>query len=204
MSLWHVASMVFRKNADLVIHLKEIPHEGQSFHLSRQSGELNKALNSLVGKGDYDIHFNITPMGEDAFELKGYFNVEMGLVCSRCAFDFKTKVHEEFHEILVVSEELPRKGHLGRPNHSTEGFLEQGPFFIELKSPYFSIADYAHEIIALAEPLNPLGKENCDDNCENYLKALHEVWLEKQESSKASDNPFSILEQLKIDSIKNT
>ncbi|MCB9027047.1 MAG: DUF177 domain-containing protein [Bdellovibrionaceae bacterium] len=195
--------MNVRKNSEIIINLNEIHPDGEPFQFNRKSGELNKILHNIIGDGDYNIEFTITPVG-DVFELKGHFFADKPLICSRCAFDFQSQLKEDFHEILVVSEELPRKGHLSRPNHSSEGFLHDGPFFNELRSPHFSISNFAHEIMALAEPLNPLGKENCDENCENYLKALKEGWLKKEEALSPSRNAFSILEQLKSDSIKNT
>ena len=196
--------MMTKKNSDLKIHLKEIPDEGENFSFSRSTGELNKTLEDILGQGDYEIQFSITPVGE-AYELKGHFTAEMDLVCSRCAFDFNSKLEEDFHEILVISEELPRNGHMGRTNHSSEGFLQEGPFFNELRSPYFSISNFTHEIMALSEPLNPTGKENCDENCENYQKALAEGWLKKEESATDSrKSPFDVLEQLVDESIKNT
>jgi uncharacterized metal-binding protein YceD (DUF177 family) len=158
---------------------------------------LNLALKDLLGPRDYQIDFRILPLGE-AFELRGHFTAEMALVCSRCAFDFNQKIQESFHELLVVTEELPRKGHLGKTNHTSEGITE-GPFFNELRTPIFSISKFTHEIIALAEPIQPLGKENCDDSCENLKKALKEGWLKThQVENESSDHPFASLENLKL------
>ncbi|MCB0391487.1 MAG: DUF177 domain-containing protein [Bdellovibrionales bacterium] len=193
-----------KKNSDYKINLNEIPEEGEKFQFSRKSGELNKYLEDILHGGEYSIEFRITPVGE-AYELKGAFEADMSLVCSRCAYDFKRVIKEEFNEILVISEELPRNGHLGRTNHSSEGFLQEGPFFNEIRSPQFSISNFVHEIIALAEPLNPTGKSDCNENCENYKTALAEGWLKSDpESKNQQKSPFDVLAQLRKETIKNT
>lgn len=117
--------MNLRKNSEIVLNLNEIHTDGEKFSFNRKSGELNKILHNIIGDGDYSIEFTLTPVG-DAFELKGHFFADKSLICSRCAFDFQSQLKEDFHEILVVSEELPRNGHLSRPNHSSEGFLHDG------------------------------------------------------------------------------
>jgi uncharacterized metal-binding protein YceD (DUF177 family) len=186
-----------KKSQDVVVNLKEIPDEGQFFSFSRSSGELNPHLRDILGNsGEYSIEFTITPLGE-AYDLKGNFKADMGLICSRCAYDFKTCVQEDFHELLVVNKELPRNGHLGKTNHTSEG-LQDGPFFNELRSSFFSISKFCHEIIALAEPLHPLGKENCDDTCENLIKAQRDGWLKIEENQQSTSGPFSALKELKL------
>ncbi len=188
--------MIIKKGEEVLVNLLEIPEEGERFSFSRESGEMNQALSGLLGDKDYRIQFSITPLGE-AFNLKGHFSAKMALVCSRCAYDFESEIKEDFHELLVVTDELPRKGYLGKTNHTTEG-IQEGPFFNELRSPLFSISKFSHEIIALAEPIQPLGKENCDANCENLLKAQSEGWLAPSESAPDSKTPFSALENLKL------
>lgn len=187
--------MLNKRNSEITINLKEVPQEGESFRFNRKTGELNRALNDILGNNDYEIEFTITPLGE-AYELKGKFKAQMDLICSRCAFEFDRWISENFHELLVVSKELPRTGHLGKTNHSTEG-LQEGPFFNELRSSTFSISKFVHEIIALAEPIQPLGKESCDDSCENFIKAQKEGWLKAEGLEERAEGPFSVLQQLK-------
>ena len=140
------------------------------------------------------MKFTIRPMG-NAFEIRGQFWADMALVCSRCALDFKQKVSEKFHEILVIENELPRNGKLAKPNHTTE-LLNEGPFFSEVRSNTFDISEFLHEIIALAEPLSPTGKPNCDDSCEFYQQAIKEGWL-SPEAEPTANQPFKVLDQLK-------
>ncbi len=187
--------MVNKRKSELTINLNEVHEDGESYTFTRKSGELNEALKDIVGKGDYEIELTITPIG-DAYELKGRFKADMNLVCSRCAFDFNNEISEEFHELLMVSKELPRTGQMSKTNHSTEG-LSEGPFFNEIRSSVFSLSDFAHEVIALAEPLNPTGKENCDENCENLKKAYSEGWLKEEEPAVDRQNPFAVLQNLK-------
>ena len=180
-----------------IIHLNELPEDGRAFKFTRQSGELNDDLSDIIGTNDYEISFYIRPIG-NAYEMTGKFSVTMDLICSRCAVDFNTNIKEEFNEIIIVNDALPRNAQSSKTNHSSE-WEQDGPYCNQIESNEFRIGKFTHEIIALAEPMQPLGKENCDNTCENYIKALNEGWLANpDDDAREKETPFAVLEQLKL------
>lgn len=180
-----------------LIGLKEIPQEGREFVFTRETGELNKHLEDLIGKNPHQVTFTITPMG-NAFKLQGQVNTAMDLACSLCAVDFKFTVHANLHELLLVQKPLGKGEQLTRTNHAHE-WESQGPDYIMLENETFDVAEYIHEMIALQEPVRPIGRPNCDENCENLKDRVQRPWLsfgEDDQSTKA--NPFEVLSKIKL------
>lgn len=186
----------------LTINLKELPPEGQEFTYSSATGELTTTLKDLVGKNPYQIQVKIVPMG-NTFDLRGHISSAMDLSCSLCAVDFKYPVEINLRELIVVSKNkstLGKNDHMAKANHAHEWEAE-GPDYILLESPHFNLADYAHEMIALAEPIKPLGRPNCDENCENLSGRVERPWLSYGEDAEgAKTSPFQVLEKIKLKS----
>jgi len=179
------------------IALKDLPPEGRDFSYTRETGELNDALKDLIGPNSYEVTFKITPMG-NAFDLKGSVRTAMDLECSLCAIDLKHPVHERLNEMLVVQKPLNKGDQLSKANHAHE-WVEDGPDYVMLESEVFHVPDYIHEVIGLAEPIRPLGKPGCDMSCEN-LKDDVKRWLVGHETTTIKDNPFKVLEKMKLKS----
>jgi uncharacterized metal-binding protein YceD (DUF177 family) len=181
------------------INLKELPSEGREFVYTDKSEELNEALTDLIGKNPYEVSFTITPMG-NTFDLKGSLKSGLDLQCSLCAIDFKFPVNLKLHELLVVQKPLNKGDQLTKNNHAHE-WESQGPDYILLESDLFQVADYIHEAIALAEPIRPLGKPDCDLNCENMPETVKK-YIAGEEATNPSirTNPFQVLEKIKLKS----
>ena len=187
----------------LHINLKELPPEGQDFTYSEKSGELTPSLRPLVGTNAYVVQFKIIPMG-NTYKLQGTASAAMDLQCSLCAIDFKCPITLKLHELLVVNKKQPlgKNDQQIKTNHAHE-WETQGPDYIILDSDTFQIADYIHEMIALAEPLKPLGKPNCDENCDNLKDRVQRDWLiigDVKETDPIKTNPFQVLEKIKLKS----
>lgn len=185
----------------LQINLKELPPEGQDFQYSHSSGELTRSLKDLVGDNPYSIQFKLTPMG-NTFELKGSVKAGMDLQCSLCAVDFKHPVELKLYELILVSKRqtLHKGDQQSKANHAHE-WETQGPDYILLESDSFHVGEYVHEMIALAEPLKPLGKPNCDENCENLGEKTKRPWLtygSEKGHGDTSTHPFQVLEKIKL------
>lgn len=184
---------ISQKN-ERVIQLDELPHDGLDYLYTSESGELNEALNDLLAGRPYRLEFYLRPAG-NSYELRGTVRAAMPLLCSRCAIDFEHQIEETFYEILIVNPPLDRKSKTSQTNHLTDS-QAGGTFCNYIQSEEFDVGDWAHEIIALAEPAQPLGRPNCDESCENYLQAVKNGWLTQEEDSPAS--PFAVLANVKV------
>ena len=147
----------------LTVQLKDLPKRGIDFHFTRKSGELNEILKNLIGKNSYDIQVHICPDGP-AYTIQGNIQTQMNLACARCALDFKYTVKKHFHESLVVQPKKSQKVSYSVPS-------DEEDFCTVLFDSLFSMGDFLHELIAVEEPLRPLGKSACDsnDDCENLI-----------------------------------
>lgn len=183
------------RHSPLHINLKELPPEGEEFTYSAKSGELTPALKDLLGANDYQVSFRITPMG-NTFDLRGNITSAMNLQCALCTIDFKYPVELKLHELIVINKPLNKGDQQTRANHAHE-WESEGPDYILVDSPTFDVATYVHEMVALTEPLQPLGKPDCDANCEN-LAVFKSSIKASQDDGFAKANPFKVLEKIKL------
>lgn len=181
------------------IALKDLPPEGRDFTYSQNTEELNGALKDLIGSNPYEVAFRITPMG-NTYDLRGTVRTYLNLDCSLCAMDFKYPVIQEIHEFLVVEKPLAKGDQLSKANHAHE-WASEGPDCLMLDSEVFRVGDYIHEVIGLAEPIRPLGKPDCDINCENISETLR-AHLQSQQNppDNMRASPFRVLEKFKLKS----
>lgn len=182
------------------INLKELPPEGRDYEYSSESGELTSALKDLLHNNAYLIQFHLKPMG-NTYELKGELKTQLNLQCSLCAFDLKHPLNQKFHEFLIVESPLEKGDQHTRVNHAHELTFD-GPEATILESESFSVPDYFHELIGLAEPIRPVGSEKCDQGtCENLKEIPKRDWLTVGAEAAAQPtkaNPFKILEKIKL------
>jgi len=158
---------------------------------------MNDLLADLIGENSYEIDFRLTPMG-NTFLLQGKLTTTLDLQCSRCAIDFKFPVERALNEVLLFGTQLGKGEQMVKSNHAHE-WEAQGPDYILLESEVFFVPDYMREVIALAEPMRPLGKPDCDASCENLLQSEKRDWL-SLDSSAVHHNPFQVLEKMKLKS----
>ena len=168
----------------LTVQLKDLPKRGVDFHFTRETGELNGILDDLIGENPYNIQIHICPDGP-AYTIEGHIQTQMNLACARCALDFKYTVKKHFRENLIVQSEKSRRAACSVPVNE-EGFCTI------LFDPLFSVGDFLHELIAVEEPLRPLGKSACDsnDDCENLIAFRAET------EQKPVESPLSPLVEL--------
>ena len=179
------------------IRLSEIPEQGHHYLYTRQSAELNESLASILPQKDYQIDVMITPVG-NAFEIRGSISTRLDLICSRCAIDIDYKLDHRFQELIMVEKNpLGRQDKSSKSNHANE-WSEDGPYCNFIESDDFDMGEFLYEQLAVAEPIRPLGKESCDDSCENYQKALLKGWISQEGLSRdLSESPFAVLSSLK-------
>lgn len=193
-----------RRILPIRIVLSELPPEGRDFVYDREGGELNKALMDLIGGNPYRISFQVRPMG-NVYLLEGTVETQLDLLCSRCGVDFKQNINERLSEILVVQDTtLGRGDSTSRVNHTSD-LSESQKEATTLDTPQFDVGEFFHEIIALAEPIQPLGGSNCDKSCENLENAYTEGWLtrpgaQEDDADFDKNKPFAGLKGLKLNS----
>lgn len=165
------------------IRLKEIPQEGRSYEYDRESAELNEDLQDLIGDHDYKVDLFIKPIG-NAYEMRGKLNATISEVCSTCGYDFDLPIEKPINEILFEEQEDHRKSHSVHGNQSVD-FLGQGPAMTPVKGEIFDPGEYAHEVIALAEPFYPV----CGPNGECLRKE------EVREIQRKLESEFALAEK---------
>ncbi|MEO0334769.1 MAG: DUF177 domain-containing protein [Pseudomonadota bacterium] len=181
------------------IVLTEIPEEGRKLHYTSENGELDDVLRDVVGNHSYDIKLFVSPMG-NAYSVTGTLKTRMDLVCSKCAMDFAHSVSEKVDEIFVIEDERPRTAKSARVNHSNELDFS-GPECTELSSPVLKVGEYVREIIALSEPIRPLGGPECEtsESCPNLVEAKKGGWAPENFTTDSSEiGPFAALKDFKL------
>jgi len=182
------------------IVLKELPPEGREYDYSRESGELTDDLKELIDDNDYSIRLTVRPIG-NAYDLQGELKTSLDLQCSLCAIDFKYPVTQKFHEVLVIETPLDKGDQHTKANHSSEWDPSQ-PEGIYLEAPVLNVGDFVHEIVAIAEPMRPLGRPGCEEACENRKDGVQRDWLsvDPKDAKSIRNQPFAILEKMKLKS----
>jgi uncharacterized protein len=182
------------------ILLRELPPEGREYEYNRDSGELNDALDELIDQNDYSVRLTVRPIG-NAFDVSGDLKTTLNLQCSLCAIDFKLPISQKIHEVLVINDPLHKGDHLTKANHSSEWDPSQ-PEGVYLEAPILEVGEFIHELIAIAEPMRPLGRPGCEEACENRKDGVQREWLSvgAKDSISVRNHPFSILEKIKLKS----
>ena len=181
------------------INLADIPEEGKQFTYTHTSAELNPLLFDLLGEEPYKAELFIRPINHRDFEMTGSLNTGCQEICSRCGDDFKFKIMEKFHEILIPPQPQDRQGKYAKANHVSET-LEDGPAVVEYEAnSTFNIGEYLHEVAGIAVPFNPAPPEDTQGNCSLChlnVKTHNFGYDEGQKLEKTQ--PFASLKNLKI------
>lgn len=182
------------------IFLKELPAEGREYEYDHDSAELTPALEELIQHNPYSVRLTVRPTG-NVYDVQGSLKTSLDLQCSLCAMDIKFPVERAFHEILLIQKPLHKDDQNVKVNHSSE-WDESQPEGIYLEGPVFDVAGFIHELIAIAEPMRPLGKPDCEKGCENLQDSVQRDWLNvgPKDSKSVRNNPFSILGKVKLKS----
>lgn len=175
----------------MIIRLHEIPNEGKSFHVDRKTGELNDVLKDLIGEQAYSTDFHVLPVGQ-AFDLRGKVKTSFREQCSFCATDFEQAVSEDFHELILKDD---AKKLTGLKDFSPD---ENVSVSVAQNGLTYDIGSLLHEIIALAEPIQPTCKADCKGLCSTCGANLNEGDCRCAKEKNVKVSPFSVLKKLKL------
>ncbi len=183
----------------MIINLAEISPEGESFTLSRSSGELNSVLSDLIAENDYKVEFTIRPL-DHGFDLTGHMQAKTPELCSRCGIDIHVKIDKNFKELLLSKIKTQNHGeHYSRVNHYTDLHEEAGPSIIECENLMFDAGEYVHELIGLQIPLRPVAETNDDGDCLVCGLNVETTNFGYDEPIPAQkNNPFEALKNIKL------
>ncbi|NJL26172.1 MAG: DUF177 domain-containing protein [Calothrix sp. SM1_5_4] len=183
------------------IALRDLPEEGREFIYTRESGELNGILKDIIGSNNYRVELRISPMG-NTFDLQGRVSTEIDEQCSVCAIDYKEPIRQSLHEMIVIERGLGKGDQMTKTNHAHE-WEAQGPDYMILESDTFNVAEYVHEMIALAKPIRPLCSPESEGGCKNRDQKVERAWLSYGDEAMGTNiraNPFQVLEKMKLKS----
>jgi uncharacterized metal-binding protein YceD (DUF177 family) len=183
------------------ILLKELPPEGRDYEYDQESGELTPFLEELVGKNPYRVTMNIRPIG-NAYDVQGTLKTGLNLQCSLCAVDFALPIDQKFHDVVVINEAMHKGDTTAKTNHSSE-WDESQPEGLYLDKAVLDVKEFIHELIALAEPIRPLGGKACDEGkCENLMDRPKREWLslDPNDTISVHNHPFAALGKVKLKS----
>lgn len=177
------------------IRLSEIPEDGRHFSFTRESGELNRALQDVLKKAPYKVEMTIRPLG-NAYELDGKIVTSLAEICSLCGWDLNLPLNKAFKEIIMEKPEIDRETHHVHGNQSVD-FLNETGSSSTFKDGIFDAAEFIHELVAISEPLYPA----CGDpDCEHLEEATQKRAELAAEFSKADENksPFAKLKDVEV------
>lgn len=182
----------------MLINLLEIPEEGKTYICNQKTAELNESLRDLIGNTAYNSEFTIRPLQAETFELTGFIKTALPEDCSRCGLDFQMAIEENFRELLIPEQNIPRNGKFSRTNHVSDLHAE-GPSVVEYQGHHFNAADYIHEVVGLAEPLTPAPACNDQGECSLCGKNVFgEKFSYEDPGFEAPKSPFAALKNIKL------
>ncbi|MEQ1877787.1 MAG: DUF177 domain-containing protein [Bdellovibrionia bacterium] len=175
----------------MIIRLHEIPKEGKSFHVDRETGELDDVLNDLIGEQEYKTDFQVLPVGQ-AFDLRGTIHTALKEQCSFCASEFELPLKESFHELILKDD---AKKLTGLKDFSPD---EGVSVSVADNGLTYNVGNFIREIIALAEPSQPVCREGCKGLCATCGTNLNEESCRCAKEKNIKVHPFSVLKKLKL------
>lgn len=182
----------------MIINLKELKAEGESYDLSRKTGELNDVLFNLIRNEDYEIKAFLVPASSGTFSLTGSIRTKTPELCSRCGLDFKYNINLRMNELLMSQVDQPRNSHFAKVNHVAE-LDSSGPSIYEVNFPHFNLGEYIHEVIGLSLPINPAPPTDKAGDCTGCdLKDVAKPFTLEQPGFDKKESPFAALKSLKL------
>ncbi len=185
----------------MIINLKELKAEGESYDFSRKTGELNDALFNLIRNEPYEIKAFLLPASSGTFSLTGSIKTKTPELCSRCGLDFKYNINFRFNELLMGQVDQPRNSHFAKVNHVAE-LNTLGPSIYEVDFPHFNLAEYIHEAIGLSLPINPAPPADKAGDCTGCdLKDVVKPFAIEQPGFEKKESPFAALKTFKCEKL---
>ena len=162
--------------SELKIDLKKLSNQGLDFSYNQESEELSQKLKPLIGTNNYNIQFHIRSEGSSSYSISGTIQTGFQLSCSRCAFEFIQPINKKFKEKILLQKKLTRIDKQVKNNHFSE--LMNAESWTVIDKTLFDAGDFLHELIAIEEPLRPLGGETCDNDrspCKHLEKMKQKI-----------------------------
>ena len=167
---------------DFKVNLKNISGKGLEFSYDEKSQEMTEKLRPLIGDNDYNISIHIQSEGPSSYSVSGAIQTQLNLLCSRCAYEFKEPIQKKFKEKIFLQTKQKRKDKEVKSNHFSELMSQEN--FTTTDQALFDVGEFLHELIAIEEPLRPLGTKNCDEknfHCE-HLESIKQELKNKKRS----------------------
>jgi uncharacterized protein len=183
------------------IRLNEIPEEGRDYLFDRQSGELTENLSDLIGDHAYEVKMFIKPVGT-AYQMNGRVHSTFNEVCSKCGYDFELPITKDFREFIINEKDTDhRKSQSVHGNQSVD-FLDDKLSMTTVSGNIFDPGEYAHESLALAEPLYPTCGQGgtClhQEEADAILRQMESEFEKADQTVRKAANPFSALQELQV------
>ena len=185
-------------NRPFIVSLDKVPPEGLRFCFTSSSKEWTENLKDLLSDNAYQILLNIQPMNSSSleFHITGSIQTNLNLTCARCAVDFQYKIDKEISEKIYIQPKKTKE-EIDIPFNANQEMVTV------LSYSHFDLFQFVHELIAIEEPMRPLGKSSCDlnDECENLIsikKDLSPLQTEEDslsESDTKTQRPFADLDK---------
>ncbi len=176
------------------INLRDIPEIGESISWTEKDPDLNKALHEIVKKNPVAIRIDLLPL-EDGADIRGEITTTLTQPCSFCAYDIPIKVHEKFHEIVMIGKKdkfiSEGENHLYPDSVNTE--------FQVTDTPNFDLGNLLREVLISNTPIQPkcVEKGGAPDVSPKCMADWdYQKFTSNDEPVKAK--PFNILKDIKL------
>lgn len=183
----------------MLINLHDIPVEGKTWTLNRNTSELNDFLKDLIHDQNYEAQVTITPLsqGSGAYQLNGSIRTTLPELCSRCGIDFNLAINEKFNHLLMPALSTPRDAKFAKPNHFSD-LHEAELEVVEYSGTVFKAGEFFHEFVALSEPYIPVPP--CDEkgNCTVCKISLKDHHFSYDSGEIHTSLPFDALKGIKL------
>ena len=126
-------------------------------------------------------------------EVKGKFNAEVRLTCSRCLNEYETTLKSHFN--LTYVSQLPKEGEDAEQEEIEISAQEMG--LIYFQGDEINLQDGIQEQVVMAFPIRALCRENCQGLCPTCGADLNQGECGCQR--KPAHDKFAVLKNLKLD-----
>ena len=173
----------------MVINLKSIDFDGESFRFDHKSEELHGAFQDILGNNPFAVDLHIGIMG-NSFQVHGQFESSYQDVCSRCGYDISVPVRNKINEVLVKEKERPRQSKSVHGQNSLD-FDVNLPSVTYVHTDEFNLSEFLHEVVAFSMKRYPV----CEDTkvCDSRAHKL-----EPEQDIQSKGHPaFAALKKMK-------
>lgn len=162
------------------------------------------------------VHFSLRKV-DDVVVVSGSIDTSVRLLCSRCAAPFNLKCNSHFSALFCKDPVMAGVGHLqasgrdkGKPAGQTKGYARHAhdneATGMDLDITYLSedcidLGDILSEQLQLQVPFQPLCKDSCKGMCMNCGADLNAGRCACAKLT--SSSPFSVLKDIKIETLKS-